>query len=58
MPNTEQLFYQTKKSSHQSFYIKTMFLKILQYSSKNMCEIFNKTYFEEHLPAAASELTL
>ena len=45
MPNAEQLLYQTEKSSHQRFSIKTCFLKI-------------NTYFEEHLCAAASELTL
>ena len=57
MPNTEQLCYQTEKISHQRFSIKTLFLKILQYW-RDPCEIFKKTYFEEHLQTTASELTL
>ena len=51
MPNTEQFLYQTEKSSHWKFFIRMLFLKILQYSWEN-------TYFDEHLCTAASELTL
>ena len=57
MLNTEQLCYQTEKINHQRFSIKTLFLKILQYW-RDPCEIFKKTYFEEHLQTAASELNL
>ena len=32
MANAEQLFSQTEKRIHQSFSIKTLFLKFLQYS--------------------------
>ena len=56
MPNTEQLLYQTEKISHRRFPIKTLFLKVLQYSRKILCEIFKNTYFEEHLCTAASIL--
>ena len=35
MPNTEQLLYQTEKTSHRRFSIKTLSLKILQYSREN-----------------------
>ena len=35
MPNTEQLLYQTEKSSRRRFSIKTLFLKNLQYSQEN-----------------------
>ena len=38
--NTEQLIYQTKKSSHWRFSIKMLFLKILEYSWKNSCVKF------------------
>ena len=31
MPNTEQLLYQTEKSSHRRFSINALFLKTLQY---------------------------
>ena len=59
MPNAKQLLYQTGKSSHRRFSIKTLSLKILQYSrEKHQCEIIKNTYFEEHLRTAASELTL
>ena len=37
MLNAEQLLYQTGKSSHQSFPMKTLFLNILQYSRENTC---------------------
>ena len=57
MPNTEQLIYQTEKSSHQRFSIKTLFLKILQYSQISPVRNFKNTYFEEHLHAAVSLLT-
>ena len=43
MPNTEQLLYQTEKSSHQRFFIKTLFLKILQYSWENTCVKCSRT---------------
>ena len=56
MPNTEQLLYQTEKISHWRFPIKTLFLKVLQYSREILCEIFKNTYFEEHLCTAASIL--
>ena len=58
MPNAEQLCYQTEKSSHQKFCIKMLFLKVLQYSWENNCEIFKNTYFEEYLHMAVSKLTL
>ena len=35
MLGTEQLLYQTEKSSYRRFYIKTLFLKVLQYSWGN-----------------------
>ena len=35
MPNAEQLLYQTEKTSHRRFSIKTLSLKILQYSREN-----------------------
>ena len=37
MPNAEQLLYQTEKSSHRRFSIKTLSLRILQYSRENTC---------------------
>ena len=44
MPNAEQFVYQTEKSSrHQSFSIKTLLLKILQYSRENTCVKFLRT---------------
>ena len=43
MPNAEQLLHQTEKSSHQRFSIKTLFLRILQYSRGNNCVKFLKT---------------
>ena len=43
MPNTEQLLYQTKKSSDGRFSMKTLFLKIPQYSRENACLKFLKT---------------
>ena len=59
MLNTEQLLYETEKSSHWRFSVKKLFLKILQYSpGKHLCKIFKSNYFEEHLHMAASELTL
>ena len=59
MANTEQLLYQTEKSSHQRFSKKIMFLIILQYSmGKHLHEIFKNTYFEEYLHMDASEQTL
>ena len=54
MPNTEQLFYETEKSSHQMFSRKTLLLKILQiFLEKHLYEIFKNTYFEEHMHMAA-----
>ena len=59
MPGAEQWLYETEKSSHQRFSIKTLFLKILQDSQENTCVKFLRTpIFEEHLRMAASELTL
>ena len=47
MPNAEQLLYQTGKSSHLSFLLETLFLKILQYSLENTSVKFiQTTYFE------------
>ena len=43
MPNTEQLLYQTEKSSHWRFSIKTLFLEILQYSQENTHVNFLRT---------------
>ena len=43
MPNAEQLLYQTEKNCHKRFHIKTMFLKILQYSQENTCVKFLRT---------------
>ena len=43
MPNVEQLLYQTEKNSHQSISIKTLFLKLLQYSQENTCVKFLRT---------------
>ena len=43
MPNAEQLLYQTEKSSHQRLSVKTMFLKIFQYSRENTCVKFLRT---------------
>ena len=40
MPSTEQLLYQTEKTSHWMFSIRTLFLKILQYSRGNTCVKF------------------
>ena len=40
MPNAEQLLYQTEKSNYQRFSIKTLFLKILQYSQEKNGENF------------------
>ena len=37
MLNAEQLLYQTEKSSHQRFSMKTLFLNILQYSWESNC---------------------
>ena len=47
MPNAKQLLYQTGKSSHRRFSIKTLSLKI-----SDLCEIIKNTYFEEHLRTA------
>ena len=58
LPITEQLLYQTEKSSHCRFSIKTLFLKNLQYSRENTYEIFKITYFEEHLCTTTSSLTV
>ena len=43
MPNTEQLLYQTEKSSHWRFSIKIPFLKIFQYSQENTYVKFLRT---------------
>ena len=43
MPNAEQLLYQTEKSSHRRFSVKTLFLKILQYSRENTRVKFLRT---------------
>ena len=43
MPSTEQLLYQTEKTSHCMFSIRTLFLKILQYSRGNTCVKFWRT---------------
>ena len=45
IPNAEQLLYQTEKSSQWRFFIKTLLLKILQYSQENICEKFLRTPF-------------
>ena len=59
MPSTEQLLYQTEKSSHQRFSIKTLFLKIFAiFMEKHPCQIFKNTFSKENLCTAASELTL
>ena len=58
MPNAEQLLYQTEKSSHQRFSIKILFLYFAIFTRKRLCEIIKSNYFEEHLCAASSELTL
>ena len=49
MPNTEQLLYQTEKNSHRRFSIKTLFLKILQYSRENTHAKFLKTPFLKNI---------
>ena len=43
MPNAEQLLYQTETSSYRGFSVKTLFLKILQYSRDNTCVEYLKT---------------
>ena len=43
MPNAEQFLYQTEKSIHRRFPIKTMSLKISQYSQENTYVKFLKT---------------
>ena len=43
MPNTEQFLYQTEKSSHCKFFIRMLFLKILQYSWENTYVKFLRT---------------
>ena len=43
MPNAEQLLYQTEKNSHRRFFIKTLSLKILQYSRENTYMKFLRT---------------
>ena len=58
MPNSEQLLFQTEKSSHRSFCIKILFLNFAIFTGKYMCEIIKNNYFEEHLRTATSELTL
>ena len=53
MPNTEQLFYQTEKN------YKNVVLKIFAiFTGKHLCEFFKKSYFQEHLHTAASQLIL
>ena len=59
MPNAEQLLYQTEKSSQQRFSIKNTVLKNFAiFTGKHPYEIFENTYFKEHLRTTASELTL
>ena len=69
MPNTEQLLYQTDKTSHGRCSIKMAVLKnFASFTGEHLwwssdvflwiCEIFKNTYFEEQLRTAASELTL
>ena len=56
MPTTEQLLYQTEKSHHQRFSIKTQFLKFFAiFTGKYLCEIFKNTHFEEHVHMAHSK---
>ena len=43
MPNTEHLLYQTEKSSHRRFSVKTLLLKILEHSHENTCVKFLRT---------------
>ena len=43
MPSAEQLLYETEKSSHQRFSIKTLLLKIPQDSKENTCVKFLRT---------------
>ena len=43
MPNTEQLLYQTEKSSHRKISIKMLFVKIFQYSWESTCVKFLRT---------------
>ena len=40
MPSAKQLLYQTEKNSYRRFSIRTLFLKILQYSQENICVKF------------------
>ena len=49
MPNTEQLLYQTEKNSRRRFSIKTLFLKILQYSRENTHAKFLRTPFLKNI---------
>ena len=58
MPKTEQLHYQTVKSSRLRFSIKIVLKKFAVFSGNYLFEIFKNTYFEEHLCTAASALTL
>ena len=58
MLDTEQLLYQTEKSSHHWFSLKTVFKNFAIFTGKHLCEIFKNIYFEKHLRKAAYELTL
>ena len=43
MPNTEWLLYQSEKSSHQRFSLKTLLLKVLKHSQENTSAKFLRT---------------
>ena len=56
MPNTEQLLYQTDKSSHRSCSIKRLFLKISQYSQESTCIPVSFLTFLKRDPGKGSEI--
>ena len=51
MLDTQQLLYQTEKSSYRRFSIKTVFLKTLQYSRENTCRELLRTPISKNICA-------
>ena len=49
MPNTEQLLYQTEKSSYRRFSIKALPLNIWQNSRENTCTKFLRTHILKNI---------
>ena len=47
-----------KKQPPEIFYINDVLKNFAIFTGKHLCEIFKNTHFEEHLPTAASKLSL